>query len=132
MNNLKGKIASFESQGDLSIVKINVDENTLKAIVIENPDTSTYLKKDREVNVYFKETEVVIAKNPSDQISLENRINCIVSTIEKGKILSNVELINGENRLNSVISTESLNAMNIVVNDEVTAMVKMNEIMIVP
>jgi len=132
MNNLKGKIESFQSEGDLSIVKIGVAENTLSAIVIENPETSKYLEIGKEVNVYFKETEVIIAKNISYEISLENRIPCTVGNVKKGKLLSNVELLLGSEKMNSVISTEAFCSLEIKEGDEVTAMIKMNEIMIAP
>jgi len=132
MNNLKGKIVSFESEGDLSIVQIGVDENTLSAIVIEKPESSNYLNVNTEVNIYFKETEVILAKNQSNQISIENRILCEVAKINKGVLLTNIKLKKGGDVITSIISTSAFNAMEIKVGDEVIAMVKMNEIMIAP
>ncbi|HLF32720.1 MAG TPA: TOBE domain-containing protein [Cyclobacteriaceae bacterium] len=130
MNSLRGKIISVRSQGKLSLVGIRVGDFTLKSIVIETPQTVSYMKEGNEINVLFKETEVVIGKGKEFPISLRNRIPAVVKQIEKGALLSKLvlEFPNGE--ISSIITTDAVADLAIEVGDVVVAMIKTNEIML--
>ncbi len=128
MNKLNAKIIEIHSEGQLSLVKAEVNNVLFCAIILDNPDTADYLKIGNNVDVLFKETEVVIAKRFTGSISIQNKLNCTIQSIEKGKILSKINLCFFEYTVSSLITTQALIQLNLVVGDEVMAMIKTNEV----
>lgn len=132
MNKLKGIISQVVSDEHMSIVEMKVNEVTLKTIVIETPDTASFLQAGNEINILFKETEVSIATDYSGKISLQNKMNCQIRAINKGRLLSTISLDFKGTDISSVITSAAVEQLNLKVNDEVTALVKTNEIIISP
>ncbi len=128
MNKLKGYIKNINSSQNLSIVEIDLNGIDICSIVVETPETASYLKTGNQVFVLFKETEVSIGKNVQGLISLRNQIPCKVTKIEKGKILSKIDLECKEHRIVSIITTSSVERLNLSIGDEVTAFIKSNEV----
>ncbi|PKB16348.1 molybdopterin-binding protein [Flavobacterium sp. 5] len=128
MNSLLGNITKITTEGSLSLVQLKVQNTILTSIVIDTPETSDYLKTGNNVKVLFKETEVILAKNISGIISLQNKMDCIVDSFEKGKLLSKIILNFGENKITSVITRNAFDQLGIQEKDEITAMIKTNEI----
>ncbi len=130
MNILTGNITHIETSEALSLVKIAVGETVFTSIVIDTPETLDYLNIGNEINFYFKETEVIIAKTEDLKISLQNKIPCTISNINEGKILTEIKLKFKQNTFHSIITTTACKQLNLQVNDEVLALVKTNEISI--
>ena len=60
MNRLSGHISAIEISGSMSLVTIDIgQEIQLKSIIIETPETASYLVIGNEVLAIFKETEVI-------------------------------------------------------------------------
>jgi molybdate transport system regulatory protein len=132
MNQLPGIISEIISEGNLSIVKIEAAGHTFKAIVIDTPETSPYLSVGNQVNMMFKENEVVIAKAFSGQISLQNRFGSTVRALEMGKLLCKVTMDFQGFEIISLITAHAATQLNLAIADKVTAMVKTNEISLSP
>lgn len=130
MNSLKGNISSIKSHENLSIVKIDIGEYSFTTVVIETAESVDYLKIDSEIKVLFKETEVLICLKPCPKISLQNRIDCKVQEIAKGKLLSQINMQSSIGDIKSIITTNAVEQLKLKVNDEVIAMIKTNEIML--
>ena len=130
MNSLKGNIKSIRSHENLSIVKIDVGEYSFTTVVIETSDTADYLKLGNEIRVLFKETEVLICLKPCPDISLQNRIDCEVRKIIKGKLLSQISMQSSIGNIKSIITTNAVEQLKLKENDQVIAMIKTNEIML--
>lgn len=130
MNSLKGNISSIKSHENLSIVKINVGDYYFTTVVIETAETADYLKIDSEIRVLFKETEVLICLKPCPKISLQNRIDCNVKEILKGKLLSQINMQSSIGIIKSIITTNAVEQLKLKENDQVIAMIKTNEIML--
>lgn len=128
MNSLLGNITEIITEDSLSLVKIKVQNSVLTSIVIDTPETVNYLKTGNEIKIHFKETEVILAKNSTGIISLQNKMDCIVHSFEKGALLCKIVLNFGNNKITSVITTNAFDQLNIQENDEITAMIKTNEI----
>ena len=128
MNSLLGNIIQIKTEGSLSLVQLKVQNCVLTSIVIDTPETSDYLEIGNQVKVLFKETEVILAKNISGTISLQNKIECIVHSFEKGELLCKIVLIFGAFKITSVITRNAFDQLIIQENDEITAMIKTNEI----
>lgn len=130
MNTLKGIVESVTVKKSLSLVKIKAGPFHLTTIVIDTPESSPYLKSGNPVQVIFKETEVIIGKGNNHQISLQNKIKGTIETIESGELLCKVSLETEVGKIVSVITTNAVNQLQLKTGDEVTAMVKTNEVML--
>jgi molybdopterin-binding protein len=133
MNSFEGHIATIEVSGNMSLVTVAVDKKqTLKAIVIETPETASYLKSGSPVHVLFKETEVVIGSTKNHEISLQNRIPGTINHIEQGLLLSKLEIQTKVGIIRSIISTAAVLQLGLKKGKEVIAMIKLNELMLSP
>ena len=130
MNKLKGNISNINSYDDLILLEVNVCDITMKSIIIGNPNDYSYLELNTEVMLLFKETEVVLGLDKSSKISLQNQLACEITTIEKGKLLSQVHLDFKGNKISSIITTASVDRLELKMGQEVLAMVKTNEILV--
>ena len=130
MNTIKGKITSIDVNGSMSLVGINANDVPLKAIVIDTPESATYLKTGNAVKVIFKETEVIIGKGAEHRISLRNKFVGKIHEIEKGELLSKLIVNTAAGKITSIITTNAVQQLQLNIGDEVTAMIKTNEMML--
>ncbi|MDH5598921.1 MAG: TOBE domain-containing protein [Cyclobacteriaceae bacterium] len=130
MNKIPGKITEVNVEGNISLLTIRSGEVFFKAIVLEVPETSDYLKVGNPIHILFKETEVIIGKGDVSQISLRNKINCEVVSIDNGKLLSKLTLHSDLGEIRSVITSNAVSQLQIREGDKVVAMIKTNEIIL--
>ena len=130
MNILKGKISSIKVNGDLSIVKVDIGKTIFSTILIDTPDTASYLKLENEVSVIFKETEVILGVGDMSGISLRNKLVGKVISIESDRLLSKVTIDTDLGPITSIITSNAVTQLKIVVGLEVSAMIKTNELML--
>jgi len=128
MNILTGIIDAVVSEGQLSIVKIMIGNDVFSSIIIDAPKTAKYLTVGTPVNLVFKENEVVVAKEFTGGISMQNRFNCTVLSLEMGKLLCRVVLNYNNHTIVSLITANAATQLKLSSGDNVTAMVKTNEI----
>lgn len=128
MNLLSGEIAAIKTEGSLSLVKVMVQDCAITSIVIETPESASYLRIGNKIKIVFKETEVVLAKAFSGAISLQNKLDCTVHSFEKGALLCKIILNFQDTQITSVITRNAFDQLYIRENDSVLAMIKTNEI----
>ena len=128
MNRLRGVIACVETSDHLALVDVEVGGDLFTAILVETPESAPWLKAGNPVAVLFKETEVSLAKELSGRISLRNRMAARVESIRKGKLLSEVHLDYRGQPVVSVITTRSVERLELAPGDEVEGLVKANEV----
>ena len=103
MNRLKGKIEGINSHGELLLIELDAQPTKMKAIIIGKPSDYSYLEIGNEIAILFKETEVIISSDKTMNISAQNKLTCTISSINKDRLLSQVNLdFNGVN-LSSII-----------------------------
>ena len=128
MNRLKGQIGAIDHSSHMSLVDVAVGGDIFTATLLETPESADYLRVGSSVTLLFKETEVSLAKSLSGLISLRNRIAVAIRSIERGDILSAVELDYRGNTLKSVITTRAVERLQLTAGDQVEALIKANEI----
>lgn len=128
MNKLPGTITNIQQSGAILLVDIKVADRLFSALLIESANQPEWVKIGETIDIVFKETEVSLAKNLSGQISLRNRMKCVVLKIDRGELLSRVFLKFQDYTLSSAITTRSVDALNLNIDDEVEALVKSNEV----
>ena len=132
MNKVEGHISGLEVSGSLSLVTVEFPGAVnLKAIVIETPETAPYLVMGHRVRMLFKETEVVLGTGDLEsRVSLENQIKGRVEQLEEGALLCRVLIGTAIGELQAVISSRAATRLGLKEGLPVTAMVKLNEIML--
>ena len=98
------------------------------ALLIESATHPEWLQTGNTIDLVFKETEVTLAKNLSGIISMWNRMKCIILQIERGELLSKINLKFQEYIVTSAITTCAVDSLQLAIGDEVEALVKANEV----
>lgn len=132
MNALPATIAAVETAGSISHVDTDVAGLRLTATLVGADLETEGWAPGQPVTLLFAETEVALAKNLSGLISLRNRIPAAVVAIERGRILARITLEFAGHRLVSIITTRASQALSLVVGDHVEAMIKANDMNVVP
>ena len=130
MNILKGTIEKLTISGSLTLIGIKVDAIDMSAIVIDTPKTAPYLKIGNTITVVFKETEVIIGKGNTDEISLRNKFKGTIEILESKELLSKLTINTNVGKISSIITTNAVKQLKLELGTAVTAMVKTNEILI--
>lgn len=129
MNSVPGTIAAIDTDGNLSLVDIDVAAGArMTALIVENPEHCPWLEVGHKVKVLFKETEVSIARNLSGQISLRNRFPATITAIRSSGMLAEITLDSAGHQIISIITSRSAQRMELKTGDQVEWLVKANEV----
>jgi len=128
MNRLFGTVADLESEGDFSLVGIDVAGTRLTALVLESAASAAYLAPGNPITVLFKESEVSLAVGPIPRISIRNRLSCQVVSLAEGGMLAHVVLAFAGTRLHSIISARAARELDLKPGASVHALVKATEV----
>ncbi|MBB6460913.1 TOBE domain-containing protein [Flammeovirga kamogawensis] len=130
MNSFKGTITKITSEGIASLVYVNCSSITFKIVVLDNEETNQKLKIDATVSVLFKNTEVILSINSLNKSSIENSLEGKITSIDTGKIMSNLIITTSIGNIKALITSEQLNVLNLSLDTSVYLGIKSNEIMI--
>jgi molybdate transport system regulatory protein len=129
MNILTGRISEIQSHEGISLVKVETPDHIIfTSVVLDTVETADYLRIDSKVKIVFKETEVIISKDTNSRISIQNRLPCIIRAVNRGIILSQVEMGFGDSVIQSIITSNACKQLELNVNDRVFALIKTNEV----
>ena len=134
MNSFPGSIVDIQTSGSISMVGVRVGGNTdFFSVVIDTPETASYLVKGRQVQLLFKETEVVLATvGAANNISIENKILGTILTMERGVLLCRLVLTTHLGEVVAMLSKKSVAQLGLKENMEVAILIKLNEIILAP
>lgn len=132
MNRLPGTIAGIETSGSIALVDVDALGQRLTATLLGATADAAAWTPGMPVALLFAETEVALAKNLSGLISMRNRINATVVSVERGSILAKVVLDVGGSRVVSIITSRSSTKLDLKPGDRVEALVKANEMSVLP
>lgn len=132
MNILNGILSKIQSHEGISLVKIQSNNAIFSSIVLDTPETASYLKINNSVKIIFKETEVIISKDINPNISIQNQLLCQIQTIKKGVLLAEISLLFNDSIIKSIITTNACETLALKQNDSVLALIKTNEISLSP
>ena len=131
MNHLQGEISNIQKFKQLIRVEIQIADDTLYAIILDmGPDAGYRPVLTNTCTILFKETEVSICTDDARHVSISNRISCTLLDIEKEQILSRVKLLYQDKIIFATLSSSELERLNVQIGDQVTALVKENEVML--
>lgn len=128
MNKLQGIIIRIQQSGAILLVDADVNGYGFSALLIESAFRPDWLQVGNTIDLVFKETEVSLAKNLQGQISMRNRMKCVVREIERGDLLSKIKLSFINHTVTSAITTRAVDSLRLTVGEEVEALIKANEV----
>ena len=127
MNTLIATVTKIDTIDNLNIVKFDFSGQTLSMMSL---DLSDDIQRGTKVKLITKPSYIAIAKEFSGMLSYSNQLKSKIIELENGKLLSSVKLQIEEFFLESIITFESSQKMNLKVGDEVTAFIKASELSI--
>ncbi len=127
MSLIDAKISAIESEGIIHIVTFQTQEYVLKMVSLELPKD---LKIATEVKLQVKATSVSLAKDLKGELSYSNQIKCQIESIEQGKLLSSIMLTTEKFRLESIITTTSLERLSLERGESVIALINSSDLSI--
>ena len=127
MSKLLATIKKIQSVDNLNIVTFECENTLLKMMSLE---LSQSVQVGAKVSLGVKSTSIGIAKDFSGALSYSNQLNVVVEEVEDGELLSSIKLSFSTYILESIITRDSVERMNLQVGDRVTAFIKANELSI--
>lgn len=127
MNTFDVAVKEINSVDNLNIVKFDFNGTTLSMMSLELSDS---VKVGTKVKLTAKPTYIAIAKDFSGDVSYSNQLHVKIVHVENGELLSSIKLQTDDTVLESIITRDSSQRMNLHVGDEVTAFIKANELSI--
>ncbi|WP_107788650.1 TOBE domain-containing protein [Campylobacter concisus] len=124
---IRAKIVGILTKDDVSLFELkglNLEANLFMLVLNE----ASKFALDDEIDLGFKSSDVILAKDKLSNSSLENELKCVIEAINFGEILSVISLKCGEIYFEAIISNHALKTMNLGENDEVFAYIKSTSI----
>jgi molybdopterin-binding protein len=126
---IKATVKRIQNSDSLHIVKFDFNGQTLTMMSLELSDE---IQEGIEVLLQVKPSHVAIGKATQDMlISYSNRLESKIVSIKTGELLANIKLeISDDTILESIITKDSVNRLDLKQNDIVTTYIKASEISI--
>ena len=124
---IKAKIVQISSKDGVSFFELECLDLGTNLYMLALNEASKFALDD-EIDLGFKSSDVILAKDKLSNSSLENELKCVIEAINFGEILSVVSLKCGEIYFEAIISNHALKTMNVGENDEVFAYIKSTSI----
>lgn len=126
MNELRATVTQIQNLDNLNLVELEHENILLTMINLELDN----LKVNDEVILCVNSSHISIAKEFKGEISLSNKLPCTIDTIDKGELLSSLKINIHNTYFTSIITTKSVNRMNLNLGDEVLALIKASDLQI--
>ena len=127
MNKIYAEIINIKKENNIAFIKLkDKHENIFSVLMLDfgNQDIQTGLK----CNIIFKESEVMLAHTP--YISARNKFKSKIINIEEDSVFARVVFdFYGEN-IQSLITKEAKDELNIKIDDTCIWFIKSNELML--
>ncbi len=127
MSTIIARVSKIQSCESLHIVHFDFNGIYLSMMSLELNEN---IQVGTKVQLTCKPTHIVIGKNFSGELSVSNTLKCTIESIENGKLLSYIQLKIFDTILESIITVESSQKMDLKVGDTVTALIKASELSI--
>jgi len=128
VSRINATISKIERESNLHIVTFQTEKLSLKMMSLE-------LQKDVAVGdavvLFVKATTVGIAKDIHGELSFSNQIPVRVKALTKGRLLTSLLLEAHDFSLESLITTESTDKMQLKEEEQLIALIKSSDLSIV-
>lgn len=130
MNSFQGHISSITTEGSLSLVGVTVSDTLLQALVIETPESASYLQVGTPITALFKESEVSLGKGIDLPVGILNALPGIVQSITQETLLSELFITTAIGVVCVVVTTIVVDQLQLVPKDNVTVFIKCTDLIL--
>ncbi len=127
MSQLIATVTKIENIDNLNIVTFDFFDNELQMMSL---DLSNNIQIGTKVILTVKPTHIGIAKDFNGNISYANQLNTTIKECNNGKLLSSIVLEIKNTTLESIITLNSSQLMDLKVGNKVTAFINASELSI--
>ncbi len=128
MNSFVAKVKHIQNRDNLNIVNFTFGDSTLSMMSL---GLTSKLQVGSVVNLTVKATHITIAKEFSGLISDANILQAKIVAVDNGELLSSVKLLLQGIEIESIITSEVSQKMNLQKDDNVTIFISPSELSIV-
>ena len=128
MNHISAVITDIKSVDSINLVSFEVEEEQLRMISLELPNTLCIGSK---VVLGAKASHITIAKELNNEISISNQLRVIIENIQHGELLCSIKFRVAGSLLESIITNESALRMGLQEGKSIVALIKSSELSIV-
>ena len=128
MNIFVATVISIESTQNLNIVKFSFFDEILTMMSL---DLNSNIKIGSKVKLTLKATHITLAKNFNGLVSDSNQLPAKIKLLNNGELLSSVELVVHNTTLESIVTLQDSNKMDLKIDDDVTIFINPSELSIV-
>jgi molybdopterin-binding protein len=125
MNRIKAVVTNIESYEGITIVSFEAAGQPMRMMALELDET---LRVGSKVLLGAKASNIALAKEAGEMLSISNRLDTVVERVDNGVLLCSVKLRLGESLIESVITRDSSKRINLQPGDHVTALIKASEL----
>lgn len=127
VGNFIATVSQIDNCDSLHLVKFECNGEILSMMSLDLSDDITI---GTRVKLLIKPTHVAIAKNFSGKVSYSNKLETTIASVENGQLLSSIKLKFYDALIESIITLNSSQMMELKVGDKVTAFIKASELSI--
>lgn len=130
MNTLKAIVEEIKSDEFFSCITVRANNTELKLLKTETPK---WLRVGDEVECRVQEASIAICKGAKEgSVSIENHLSGELQHFRKGTVLSEVSVETPCGKLNSLITTDAFDRMELCEGCNVTLLLKAVDIKLMP
>jgi len=127
MNTFEAKIVVIDTHEHLSMVRFDVLGQTISMVSLGLDEE---VKVGCSVVLTLNPTQLIVAKEPTVMLSITNQLKATIRSCENGILLSSVKLLVGEVELESIITREAADRLELKEHDSVTILIQPSELSI--
>ncbi|TLT07706.1 transporter [Aliarcobacter thereius] len=121
------RVKNIHSSDSLNIIEFDFYNNIFKMMSL---DLIENLQVGSKVELLVKPTNISISKKHIEDISLSNQALAKIISINSGELLSNIILEINSTKLESIITKNSKERLNLKEDDEVNILIKASDLSI--
>ena len=130
-NKLQGRVSEIKSGEVMCLVTVEAQGTKVVAAVTKQGVEELKLKQNDEVTAVIKSTEVMLMKGAGQvTLSARNRFAGQVESVQTGEAMGLVTVKMGQFHLGAAITRAAIDEMGLKQGDQVTAVVKATEVML--
>ena len=127
MNRIAATVTAVECVDNITVVSFEAAGQKMRMMALA---LNTPLKAGSRVLLGVKASHVSLAKELDGVLSISNRLQVTVETVNSGALLASVKARFADTLIESIITRESAERMNLLPGDRVTALIKASELSI--
>lgn len=131
MNKLTAIIQGVQVSPYMAVISAIHQGDVFSAAIQETAAGAMRFKEGQKVTLVFKETEVFLAKGLAGKISIRNRGQAVVKSVETAGVLTRVAMDYKGGRIAAVITAQGALSLDIKPGDHIEWLVKANEVSVI-